>query len=352
MNSIKMQMAALHAPRDLRVGETVVPTIQSGELLLQVKVAFLCGTDLRIYQNGLPQGVEATSLILGHEGSGVIAAVGEQLNGLTPGMRVAVAPNIGCGTCDLCVSGEDHLCSHIKALGIHLPGFFAEYVRIPEDFIRRGNVVEIPPALSFEEAALAEPLACVLNAFEKGKLCPGETVLIIGAGPIGLMHAKLAQAAGAAQIIINDLSQERLHRSAQLDPAFHTIGSEVLADEIDRLTNGRGADLCIAACSAPQAQQTALELAAINARVIFFGGLPPDRAQVPLDTNLIHYKQVTVTGTTRQSLRQYRRSLQLLASGRIIVKDLISSRTHLAEIHSALDQVAQTNALKSAICFE
>jgi L-iditol 2-dehydrogenase len=233
-----------------------------------------------------------------------------------------------------------------------MPGFFAEYIKIPENFLRQGNVVEIPDTLSLEEAALAEPLACVFNAFEKSKMRPGETVLIIGAGPIGLMHAKMAQAAGAEKIMINDLSQERLELCRQLDSAFVTVESDRLKENIEELTGGRGVDVCITACPAPQAQQTALELAAINGRIIFFGGLPPDKAHVSLNTNLIHYKQLEVTGTTRQSLSQYRRTLRLVASGRVSIRDLISSRTPLEDIHSALDNISQARSLKSAIYFE
>ena len=352
MNGNKMRAAALYGKRDLRVAEVDLPSINAEEILVQVKGAFVCGTDVRMYHNGYQGVSEATPLILGHEGSGVVARVGSQVKNFKEGMRVAVAPNIGCGICDFCVSGNTHLCSQYKALGIQMPGFFAEYIKIPAGFMCQGNVVAIPDTLSFEEAALAEPLACVFNAFEKSKLRAGETVLIIGAGPIGLMHAKMAQAAGAEKIMLNDLSRERLDLCRQLDSALITIESETLKEDIESLTEGRGVDVCITACPAPQAQQVALELAAINGRVIFFGGLQPDKAHVSLNTNLIHYKQLEVTGTTRQSLSQYRRTLRLVACGRINIKDLISSRTALEEIQSALDNISQARSLKSAIYFE
>jgi len=352
MNKQTMQAAALYGKQDLRVAQADRPQIDSGEILLQVKGAFVCGTDVRMYQNGYQGVSEATPLILGHEGSGIVARAGRDVKNFQEGMRVAVAPNIGCGTCDDCVSGNTHLCLHSKALGIHMPGFFAQYVKIPESFVRQGNVVEIPDSLSFEEAALAEPLACVFNAFEKSKIRPGETVLVIGAGPVGLMHAKMAQIAGVEKIIINDLSRDRLDLCRQIDSTFITLESENLKEEIDASTAGRGVDVCITACPAPQAQQIALELAAINGRIIFFGGLPADKAHVSLNTNLIHYKQLEVTGTTRQSLSQYRRTLKLVACGRINIKDLISSRTALVEIQSALDDISQARSLKSAIYFE
>jgi L-iditol 2-dehydrogenase len=352
MNDNKMQAAALYGKQDLRVAEADRPQIDNGEILLRVKGAFVCGTDVRMYHNGYPGISETTPMILGHEGSGVVVRCGSDVKNFKEGTRVAVAPNVGCGICDYCVSGNTHLCSSSKALGIHMPGFFAEYVKIPEDFVRQGNVVEIPDSLSFEEAALAEPLSCVFNAFEKSKIRPGETVLVIGAGPIGLMHAKMAQIAGVEKIIINDLSRERLDLCRQIDSTFITLESGNLKEELDTLTAGRGVDVCITACPAPQAQQIALELAAINGRIVFFGGLPADKAHVLLNTNLIHYKQLEVTGTTRQSLSQYRRTLKLVACGRINIKDLISSRTALAEIQSALDDISLARSLKSAIFFE
>lgn len=352
MNGNNMQAAALYGKRDLRVGESDVPQIGTGEILLQVKNAFVCGTDVRMFQNGYPGISETAPVILGHEGCGIIARCGRDVKNFKEGMRVAVAPNVGCGVCDFCVSGNTQLCPEYRALGIHLPGFFAEYTKIPENYVRQGNVMEIPDSLSFEEAALTEPLACVFNAFEKSKMRPGDTVLVIGAGPIGLMHAKMARMAGAAKIIINDLSRERLELCRQIDSSFITLESDNLKEALNTLTAGRGVDVCITACPAPQAQQIALEIAAINGRIVFFGGLPADKAKVTLDTNLIHYKQLEVTGTTRQSLRQYRRTLQLVASGRIQVKDLISSRTALGDIQSALENISRARSLKSAIYFE
>jgi L-iditol 2-dehydrogenase len=351
-NTQTMRAAVLYGKQDLRVDEANIPQIGAGDILVQVQGAFVCGTDVRMYQNGYPGISETAPMILGHEGSGIVARCGSDVKNFKEDMRVAVAPNVGCGICDYCVSGNTHLCSNFKAVGIHMPGFFAEYIKIPENFVCQGNVVEIPDSLSFEEAALAEPLACVFNAFEKSRMRPGETVLVIGAGPIGLMHAKMARIAGVEKIIINDLSRDRLDLCRQIDSSFITLESENLRQELDELTRGRGVDVCITACPAPQAQQIALEIAAINGRIVFFGGLPADKAKVSLDTNLIHYKQLEVTGTTRQSLSQYRRTLQLVACGRINVKDLISSRTALGDIQSALENISQARSLKSAIYFE
>ena len=187
-----MLAAKLYGPRELRVEKTEIPTIGENEILLQVKSTAICGTDLRMYYYGYPGITRETPRILGHELSGVITKVGRNVKGYQEGEAVTVAPNIGCGICNQCVSGNTHLCSAYRALGIHLDGGFAEYVRIPEAAVRQGNIARLAPGVGFTEAALNEPLSCVYNGFLQCKFKPGDTVLIFGAGPVGIMHAKLA----------------------------------------------------------------------------------------------------------------------------------------------------------------
>lgn len=347
-----MQAALLYGKEDLRIQKVTTPEINAHEILLKVKSAFVCGTDVRMFRNGYKGVSEDSPLILGHELSGIIEKVGKNVEGYKEGMAVTVAPNIGCGICDLCVSGNTHLCLDYRALGIHLDGGFAEYVRIPETFMRQGNITEIPLGMSFEEAAIVEPVSCVYNGFSKCHIGHGDTVLIIGSGPIGLMHAKLARMAGAAKVLINDISEDRLALCRKFDSFFTTVDArDPLQEQIFDLTNRRGVDVCITACPVPQVQPIALELAAINGRVLFFGGLRADKANVSLNTNLIHYKQLLVTGTTRSSLAQFRKTIQLIANGQIEVKDLITSRSTLDEIQKTIENVSKGIGLKSTIYF-
>jgi L-iditol 2-dehydrogenase len=350
-----MRAALLYGKEDLRVEELPVPEIAAGEVLLRVKAAAICGTDIRMYRNGAKGVGPQSPLVLGHELSGMVARVGKEVHGvqgLAEGARVAVAPNMGCGTCDACVSGNTQLCDNgFRAFGINLPGGFAEYVRIPAEAVRQGNLCPVAPEVSFAAAALAEPLSCVYNAFERCAVRPGDRVLIIGAGPIGLMHAKLARLGGAAKVVLNDLSEERLAICKQLEPSLETVAGEV-GERIMSLTGGRGADVVITACPAPEAQVTALKVAAMNGRVLFFGGLPADRAVVGLDTNLVHYRQLTVTGTTRQSLRQYRAVLRLIEDGLLRVDDLVSARWPVDSIREGFAAVMRGSGLKHAVSFE
>jgi L-iditol 2-dehydrogenase len=347
-----MRAALLYGKEDLRIEDLPMPEIGPEEILLQVKAAAICGTDIRMYKNGAKGVGPRSPLVLGHELSGVVVKAGKAVRGVQEGTPVAVAPNMGCGTCDACVSGNTQLCDNgFRAFGINLPGGFAEFLRIPAEAVRQGNLCPIGPEVSFAAAALAEPLSCVYNAFQRCAIRPGDRVLIIGAGPIGLMHAKLARLGGAARVMLNDLSEERLEICRQLEPSLITVAGEV-TQRIMSMTGGRGADVVITACPAPEAQVTALKVAAMNGRVLFFGGLPADRAIVGLDTNLIHYRQLVVSGTTRQSLSQYRAVLRLIEDGLLKVDDLVSARWPVDSIRDGFAAVMRGSGLKHAVSFE
>jgi L-iditol 2-dehydrogenase len=260
---------------------------------------------------------------------------------------------MGCGTCDSCVSGNTQFCENgYRAFGINLPGGFAEFTLVPAEAVRQGNLCPISPAVSFAAAALAEPLSCVFNAFQRCAIRPGDRVLIIGAGPIGLMHAKLARMGGAARIFLNDLSTERLEACLALEPGLATVPGADPETRLLEATGGKGLEVVITACPAPEAQVTALKVAAVNGRVLFFGGLPADRAVVPLDTNLIHYRQLVVTGTARQSLGQFRQVLRLIEEGLVKVDDLVSARWPLERIGEAFRSVMGGSGLKHVVSFE
>jgi L-iditol 2-dehydrogenase len=349
MRNGSMRAAQLFGKEDLRVGDLPVPEIGSGEILLRVKAAAVCGTDIRMYRNGA-RGVGPDSpLVPGHEVSGVIERVGAGVAGYREGMRVAVAPNMGCGVCDMCVSGNTQLCPTYKAFGINIPGGFAQFMKIPEAAVRQGNLAEIPEGADFADAALVEPLSCVYNAFKRSAITAGDTVLVIGAGPIGLMHAKLALMGGAARVFMNDISQERLDLCVAAEPSIVAVSGGSLVERMKELTAGRGVDVCITAAPVPEIQIAALEVAAVNGRVMFFGGLPEGRSKVALDTNLVHYKQITISGTTRSSLSQYRQTLGLVASGAVKVKDLVTSVSPLAEVRASFDRVMQGKGLKNVL---
>ncbi|MGG2201362.1 zinc-dependent dehydrogenase [Paenibacillus validus] len=345
----KMLAAMLYGPKDLRLEEIADPVITENEVLLEVKKAAICGTDVRMFNNGYAGISSATPRILGHEMAGVIKLVGKNVKKYEPGMRVTVAPNMGCGMCRQCVSGNTHLCKEYQALGINIHGGFTQYVKIPESAVRQGNICTLADHVSFEEAALVEPLACVYNGFLKVDIKPGDHVLIIGAGPIGLMHAKLAKMAGASKVIMNDISEERMAMCRQIDDFIITVASDDLRNYVADITNGEGVEVVITACPVPQVQASSLELVAMNGRINFFGGLPKEKEIVPLNTNLIHYKQVIVTGSTRSSILQYIQALDFVKHGLVDVKSLISANFSLDQINNAFDHATRGIGLKNVI---
>jgi len=343
--------ARLYGANDLRIEQMPIPAINENEILLRVKAATICGTDLRMVKNGA-DGVNADNpLVLCHEFAGVIEQVGENVSGYSKGERVAVAPNIGCGICDYCVSGNSHHCTKLKALGVHSDGGFAEFVRIPAEAIRLGNVTPIDNNISYLAAASNEALSCAYNAFERYGVNPGETVVIIGAGAIGLMHAKLALMSGAAKVILNDLSEERLQECAKLEPNVITIKDNLEA-RVMELTNGKGAEVVITACSAAAAQKIAFNLAALDGRVNFFGGLPKGNSCVDLDTNIIHYKQLIVTGTTRASHNHYRTALRFIATNLIDIDQLVTHTYSLRDTAKAIENGMNAVGLRHAIIMD
>jgi L-iditol 2-dehydrogenase len=330
--------------------ELPVPETGEGEILLRVKAAAVCGTDLRMLQNGAAGVDENHPLTLCHEFAGVIEKKGPLVKDYEAGQRVSVAPNIGCGTCDRCVSGNSHHCRKLTAIGVHMDGGFAEFVRVPENAVRLGNVTPIPEHVSFEAAAANEAFACVYNAFERYRVYPGDTVVVIGAGAIGIMHAKLAFMAGAAKVIVSDLSQARLEECQRAEPRIIAEKDDLLARVMEE-TAGEGANAVITACSAAAAQRASFALAALDGRVNFFGGLPKGRENVELDTNIIHYKQLSITGTTRSTHRHYRETLRFIGQGLVDIDPLITHKFELKDIQTAFDNAANAVGLKQVVVF-
>jgi L-iditol 2-dehydrogenase len=342
-----MLAAVYHGPQDLRVEQVAVPDISAGELLLKVSSASICGTDLRIFHGGHRKYPAGTVRIPGHEVVGTIARVGSGLSGYETGQRVFVAPNMGCGHCRACVSGNNNLCANYDALGVTLDGGFAEYMRVPAQAVLQGNVMPIHTQVDPAVAALIEPFACVLRGQAPLRIQPGDTVLVMGAGPIGVMHLKLARLSGAGRVIVSEPSQERLDQAVRMgaDRGVNPV-HEDLAVALDAETGGQGADVVIVAAPAHAAQEAALQLAGIGGRINFFGGLPKDRPTIQFDSNLVHYKELLVTATTACSTGDCWRAAGIVQSGRIDLSDLVSQRFPLVEAARAFSAAADGKSLK------
>jgi threonine dehydrogenase-like Zn-dependent dehydrogenase len=319
---------------------------------MRVRACSICGTDLRIYKHGHFKIPEGERRVLGHEAAGDIVKVGPLVEGFHEGMRVAVPPNIGCGICEFCRDGFNNMCASYEAFGVSIDGGFQEYMRIPNIAIRGGNVFQIPDHLSYCEAALVEPFSCVYNALRSVKTSHLDVVLVIGAGPIGIMHVMLNKLAGAKKVIAVDIREDRLE-TIQAFGADVTINSskEDITKAVMRETDGLGADVIITAVSVPDIQAQAVELLATHGRVNFFAGLGKGTL-VQVDTNRIHYKGLQLLGTTGSTHSDYFKSLSLVSEGRIRLEKLITATYSLDEIEAAFDYAFSAQGLKATILFE
>jgi len=342
-----MLAAVYHGPNDLRVEEVPVPEIGKGEILVKVLSASICGTDLRIWHGNHRMYPAGTVRIPGHEVVGTIAELSSDVTDHSVGQRVFCAPNTGCGHCLQCITGNNNLCAKYDAIGITSNGGFAEFVRISAKAVQQGNVIPIDESVDPAVAALLEPFACVVRGQNALRIQPGEVVLVMGAGPIGVMHAKLAKARGAGRVIVSEPVPERLTQVATMGAdKIVNPASEDLQAVVEAETNGRGANVIIVAAPVHAAQESAVQLAAIGGRINFFGGLPKDRPTMALDANLVHYKELLVTGTTACSTADCWQAVQIVDSGIVDLAQLISQRFPLREAAAAFAAAEDRKSLK------
>ncbi len=345
-----MKAAYYYGIGDLRLEEVPVPKISDNDLLIKVRAAAVCGTDLRIYKSGHFKIPPGTKRVLSHEIAGEVVEVGKNVSGYKVGDRIATPPNVGCGHCPWCLKGLNQLCPDYEAFGISYDGGFQEYMLVPGRAIERGNAIRIPDSLSYIEAALTEPLSCTYNAYESLHTAPGDNVLIVGAGPIGACHVMISRIAGAGKIIVADISDARLAEIQKFgaDVVINSATADLKQAVLD-LTDGIGADVIITACSVPEIQALALEMAARCGRINFFGGMPQGKEIVPLNTNLIHYKELQVVATTGSSLLDFYQAMRIASSGKISLKDLATGIFSLDEIQQAFDYAASGKGMKAVV---
>ncbi|HUZ85516.1 MAG TPA: alcohol dehydrogenase catalytic domain-containing protein [Candidatus Baltobacterales bacterium] len=344
-----MQALVFRGPTEFRVEEREIPQPGPGEALVHVEACGICGTDLRIAAGVHRAYLPGTIRVPGHEFAGTLVSVGDDV-GLSTGRRVFIAPNIGCGTCAACRRGRVNLCVRPQALGITRDGGFAEYVLLGADLIQQGNVLPLPDDLDAASAALAEPLACVLRGSKAARITADDLVVIFGAGPIGLLHVAIAALGSPRAIVVVEPNERRRERSSSwgathlVDPT--TIDPRVV---VDKLSDGVGADAVIVAAPVAAAQRQALELAGPGGRVNFFGGLPSNGSRVELDTNLIHYKELIVTGTSANTNDDCREALNLARGGKIDLGALVTARFALPDAKAAFAAASSGEALKVVI---
>jgi L-iditol 2-dehydrogenase len=344
-----MKVGRFYAPGDVRVEDMPKPQPGPGELLMRVKACATCGTDVKILSFGHHHIVPPR--VMGHEVAGVAADLGDIIDAFSPGDPVQLIAAIPCGECFECRNRSMSICANQESIGYHYDGGFAEWLVVPAKALKVKGLNLIPHALPFEEAAVTEPLACVLNGQELAKVGDGDIVVVIGAGPIGCLHVRLARARGAGQIVLVETNGARLEMSTQrVQPdAAIDAGKDNAIDAVLKLTDGRGADVIITAAGSGAAQEEAVQMASRGGRISFFGGLPKDDPIINLDANLVHYGELTIIGANGSTPAHNAEALRLIATGAVPVKDLITDRLPLDQVLDGIEAVKRGQGIKVVI---
>jgi L-iditol 2-dehydrogenase len=343
-----MKAAVLEGIEKIVVREVETPKVSEDSMLVRVKACAVCGSDIRIYHYGNPR--VKPPQVIGHEIAGDVVEVGPKVTKFKPGDRIAIGADVPCGECTFCRDGNANNCAVNYAMGYQFPGGFSEYLLVDPLVITHGPVHKIPGDLGYDEAALAEPLACCINGLELAWVSLGDIVVIIGAGPVGCMMAELARYMGARKVIVSQRSKTRLEMAKKYDiDVLISATEEDFTERVMEETDGLGADVVVTACSSLEAQAQAIPVIKNRGRVNFFAGLPKGTAPLSLDTNTIHYKECYLFGSHGSTPRHHRMSLEILASGRIQARKFISHNFGLDQIMDAFDTVESRQGMKVVV---
>ena len=343
-DDVKMKAARLYGVGDLRVEEVERPAISADdEVLIRIHACGICPSDLRAY-TGLREPYRPTPYTPGHEWAGVVVAVGDGVEGIVVGDRVVPSWRIVCGTCYYCVRGMHNCCEDLQRGRVR--GGFAEYGVAPVE-----SLLKVPETVSHQAASFCEPVACCINGSLDSDIKFGDDVVVVGAGPIGLIHLQLAKHSGG-RVLVSDLIPERLEKAAKLGADGLIDASQ--GDPVERvkeLTGGYGANVVIAAVGAPPALRQALDMAAQYGTVNFFAGTYPP-ATLEIDPNVIHYRQIRLTGSHDFTPYHFRTALQFIEIGTVKVAPLMSHVLPLEQVKGGFDTVAGRRGLKVMITME
>jgi len=341
----QMMAAVLYGKQQLRVEPVAIPEIKPGDLLVRVRAALTCGTDVKVFLRGYHARMIVPPAVFGHELAGDVVAVGEEVDKFQPGQRVVAANSAPCNECYYCRRGVENLCEDL----LFNNGAYAEYIRIPARIVEK-NTYLIPDHVGYQDAALAEPLACVLRGIEETGVAEGDTVAVIGLGPIGLMFVRLAKLRGARVIALGRRKQQ-LDRAAQLG-AEQVVEVPEGADPVRivrDLTAGRGVDAAIEAVGTPGTWESAVQMVRRGGTVNFFGGCPSD-SHITLDTSLLHYSEITCKASFHHTPSHIRRALDVICQGHVTARDFVKGQEPLANLLDVMRYLTSHNGhLKTAI---
>lgn len=341
-----MKAIVLHDIMSWSVDDVPVPEVPDGGMLVKVHACGLCGSDLRTIRSGHKN--VTFPWVLGHEICGDVVALGNDYAGPWPeGRRLSIGPNVYDPGDPFVAEGRHELSANVREIAQQWPGAFSEYVAIPKESIVMGNILPAPDGMKVEHAAVAEPGSSVVHAHERAGTTMGDTVLIMGSGPVGCLHVAVARARGANKIFMSDIVASRLELAQAFGPdAVIDASRENVAERVAELTDGKGPTIVITANPSPQAPVDAVRVVAKGGCVVLFGGLPHDNSAPGVDINIVHYQNINLIGLSGFAPRHFRMSLQMLASGRIPGEKLVSHVLPLEQADEGINAALSGQALK------
>jgi len=343
-----MKAAVLESLDRIVVKEIAPPECGPREAVLRMRACAVCGSDIRIFHYGNDR--VKVPAVIGHEVAGEIVEVGAEVTGVKVGDRVAIGADVPCGTCHWCTSGMGTNCAINYAVGYQFPGGFQELMLLNEIILSYGPVTHIPEGLSFEEAALAEPLACAINGLELARFGLGRSLCVIGLGPIGCMMLELSRVYGASRVFAAQRSRTRLDMAREFRPDARFVATEEedLVRTVMAETGGEGVDLAITTAGTVQAHEDAIHMVRHRGYVNLFGGLK-NQPKLCIDSNLIHYKECFVMGSHGSLPRHHRAAVELIARGDVQARKYISATFPLGEVEKAFAYHESRQGLKVVV---
>ncbi|NOZ50027.1 MAG: alcohol dehydrogenase catalytic domain-containing protein [Chloroflexi bacterium] len=340
-----MKAVVYYAPGDIRVEDRPEPEPAEDNLIVEVRCCAICGTDLKLATIGNPRCHPPR--IIGHELVGYIVHVGSQVQGFATGERITLATTMACGDCPYCDLGLGNLCPNAKPISYDFDGGFAERLAIPPLAIVNGNVIKVPDSVSDEAAALSEPLSCVLNALELANVKACGSVLIIGGGPLGALHAEAAKALGVKKVMIVQRSEPRLSLLRKLGGVRVINGAqEDVLSVVREQTGGLGADLVSVCAPTREAQEKSIHFARKGGTVSLFASLPKDAPDITLNSRVVHYGELRIVGASDSRPEHVAKAVRLMAEGKMDTTPIITHRISLEDIHEGLDLMKNKQSLK------
>lgn len=333
-----------YAPGDIRVEQIAMPENSASELLVKVDACAVCGTDLKSMLVGNPR-IQAPR-VMGHEFTGLVEQVGSEVDGFSVGDRIVMATSVSCGECYYCKKGHNNLCQELAPMGFSYEGGMAEYLVIPERAIKNGHVIKVPAEVKADYAALAEPISCAVNSCENCNIQQGDCVVVIGAGPMGILNAGVAREMGATKIIMVELNPARLEQCEPFADLLVNPMTENLKEIVLKETGGIGADVVIVAAPAVPPQEEALSIVRKQGTVCLFASLPVGKSMLNIDSRILHYGEIKLVGSSDSTPAQVSRAVEMIAGGTLRTDLLVTHVLGLDGIFEAYELMQSGESLR------